>query len=199
MMTVEDDDLNVKKLNELRRSFADLFNRISFNEQRLESVEQKVQQTNIPTTAALVPFGSRPVDIQLDNMVPLRVTDKTFPTFSLSLFKTILTLKNAWRALKDVVSPSISLRSSASVLQEARAERELLNTMRVQRAIQKCTKALSKAIRNNQESCVCYIGPYTTDTLVIAAGTKQHLEKLKYLVDISITFDGVFLLVDIYY
>lgn len=196
-------------ITQLRRAYADLWNRISFVEARVDESEKwlnvrKKQEQEKEMAAftqqyvdgmALQPSQSE------DRKLPVRYSDKAFPFISLPLFKGLLMLRRAYRRVASyIVSPDPSVDGTRKAIREANEERNVLNIIRLQREIHKVQRALSKAIRNNHETMVMSIGYYTNDVMIIAYALKKHFEEVGYK-DVKVTTnrDAVFLHIDIEY
>lgn len=187
-----------EQLVQLRRAFRDLWNRVTFTEQRVTAQEQKQleRQWFIPfQEGELVPLEQ---DLK---KLPIRYSDKSFPYISLPLVKAVFLLRKAYRKISSyVVTPEVTVEGTRKAIAEADEERQLINVLKIQRRIHKVQRALMQAIRNNFDNMIEDIGNFTNDNVVIAHTLKAHFEQVGYSnVKITTNQDRIYLMIDIEY
>ena len=190
-----------EQLVQLRRALRDLWNRVSFTEQRLTAQEEKrVEQWFAPLESEEQKKELVPEEHDLKKL-PIRYSDKSFPYISLPLIKAIFFFRKIYRkASSYVIMPEVTIEGTRKAIAEANDERQLINVLKIQRRIHQVQRSLMQAIRKNFDSMIEDIGDFTNDNVIIAHTLKSHFEKVGYS-DVRITTnqDRIYLMIDIEY
>lgn len=102
---------------------------------------------------------------------------KRIPFWTLPILKTILFFKDKARNFACFISPHHSPSDTVFLIRQAAAERNIINNIKLQRHITKLNEVIVKAIRDNKEDVIYYVGSYSSNNIILANSLVRHLYK----------------------